>query len=107
MAGAAQSRFCEATGSEPLHEFDQQLVDLPRPLLLHPMTASAEHLRTTQPRQRLAEVSDRRATPSCRPVLLATDEQRRHGDWLPRVVGQIFPVAVHVAISIESAGEAG
>jgi hypothetical protein len=57
--------------------------------------------------QRLAEVSDRGATPSCRPVLLATDEQRRHGNRLARECGKICPVAVDVAISIESAGEAG
>jgi hypothetical protein len=31
-------------GSEPFHKFDQQLVDLPRPLLLHPMAASAENV---------------------------------------------------------------
>jgi hypothetical protein len=48
----SRPRIGRGTRLEPFNEFNQQLVDLPRAFLLHPMAASAQHVRATQPRQR-------------------------------------------------------
>src|ERR1700722_7353788 len=92
---------------EFVQEFKQQLIDLARTLLLNPMAASAEDVRAAQRRKRFVEVCDSRATPPGRAVFFAADEKRGHHDGLSCKCGEIFPIAIGVTITIESAGEPG
>src|SRR5215469_16239135 len=69
------------------------------------MTTSAEYVRAAQSGKGLVEVCDCTTAPACRPVLLATDEKRRHSDRPTLKRSQIFPVAVHIPIAIESTRE--
>ncbi len=65
------------------------------------MTAALKDDGAVQLRQGSLEGGDGRRTPYCRPVTIATDEQRRHIDLRAPKRRKVFPVAVNVSIPIE------
>src|SRR4051794_9697181 len=88
-------------------EISERVVDLRRPLLLSPVAAAREDDRPVEPRQRRREATDRRPAPDGRAITVAADEQRRHFDRAIAERGEILPIAIDVAVSVQSTGEAG
>src|SRR5438067_9838267 len=92
--------------SQAFQELDEQLVDGAGPLLLGPVTAAFEDVAAAEPWHRLAESGDRRGAPNRRPVAVAADEQARHGDRPVGERGQVLPIPVDIAVTVQPPGQA-
>src|SRR5262245_38140120 len=88
-----------------LEEVDQRLVDLLRPLLLHPMASAFEQHRALEVGQhaRHALESTLADGPGDHAVSRAGDEQRRLRDHRILPGRHELEVAVHIAIPVEAA----
>src|SRR5919201_7170741 len=91
--------------SRPAKPVEDEGVDLVRTFLLHPVPAPFEQVRTGQPGKPRRLSVDRVGEPRGRGVERAGDEDGGLSDRRAVERGEVFPVAVDVAIAVEGAAE--
>src|SRR5438445_7105897 len=94
---------------EALEELEHDRVDLVTPLLLGPVAAAGEDQGLAELGNELREVGDElvHAAEGEHEVAVAGDVERGDGDHGARIGSEELPVAIDVAIPVESAAKTG